>query len=103
MSNCHSKYLKIDTVDSDYTSFLLELINKFSKKHTNMVYPLNYFFSKPYNFYGKKISHLQKNIRNKYISTISTRSCDRDSVKRRVRRRINIIRLKNTIKLNFEF
>ena len=104
MSNCHSKYLKINTVDSDYVSFFLGLIDEFSKKRTNimyssrspLIYPLNNNFSKPYNFYGRKISNLQKKIRNNYISTISTGSYDRDSVKRRVRRRIKIIRLKNT-------
>ena len=101
MSNCHSKYLKINTVDSDCVSFFLGLIDEFSKKRANimyrtrspLIYPLNYVFSKPYNFYGKKISRLQKNIRNNYVST---RSYDKDSVKRRVRRRIKIIRLKNT-------
>lgn len=105
MSNCHSKYLKINTVDGDYASFFLGLIDEFSKKRANiiyrlrnpLIYPLNNIFSKSYNFYGRKISDLQKKIRNNYISTISTRStrsCDRDSIKRRVRRRIKLIRLK---------
>lgn len=97
MSNCHSKYS-----NSDEACFFLRLIDQFSKKRTNtiygsyipLVYPLNYFFSKPYNFYERKMSKLRKNIRNNYIST---RSYDRESVKRRVRRRIKIIRLKNTL------
>lgn len=103
MSNCHSKYSKTNNIDSDDDiSFYLGLIDEFSKKltkteyrlHSPLVYPLNYFFSKPYNFYKRKMSKLRKNIRNDYIST---RSYDRESVKRRVRRRIKIIRLKNTL------
>lgn len=107
MSNCHSKYLKINTIDDDYASFFLGLIDEFSKKRENiiyrlrnpLIYPLNNIFSKPYNFNGRKISNLQKKIRSNYISTISTRSYDRDSVKIRVRRRIKLIRLKNTINI----
>jgi len=92
MSNCHSKYLKINMIDSDCA-----LIDEFSKKCTNLMYRLRYSQVCPLKrvCYGRKISNLQKIMRNYYIST---RSYDRDSVKRRVRRRINIIRLKKNDK-----
>ena len=96
MSNCHSKYSNRNNIDSDDLYFFLGLINDFSKKRANLlqrqssplIYPLKYLFSKQYN--------LQKKIRNSYVST---RSYDRDSVRRRVRRKIKLIKLKNTINI----
>mgnify|MGYP003989750633 FL=1 len=105
MSNCHSKYSNRNNIECDNLSFFLGIIDDFSKKRTNLlrrrssplIYPLNYLFSKSYKFYGLKTSNLNKKIKNNYVSTLAY---DRDSVRRRVRHKIKLIRLKNTIKYN---
>ena len=94
MSNCHSKY---STRNDDELSVFLGLIDDFVKKHPILlhrrnsapIYPLNYFFSKPYNFYGQKMLNIRKNLENRYVTI---RSYDKESVRRRVRRKIKLIR-----------
>ena len=105
MSNCHSKY---STRNDDELSFFLGLIDDFVKtrpillhrRNLPPIYPLNYFFSKPYNFYGHKMLKIRKKLEHRYV-TIS--SYDKESVRRRVRRKIKLIKLKNTVEYNFEF
>ncbi len=101
MSNCHSKY----STRNNELSFFLGLIDDFVKTRPILlhrrgsapVYPLNYFFSKPYNFYGQKMLNIRKNLENRYVTI---RSYDKESVRRRVRRKIKLIKLKNTVKYN---
>jgi hypothetical protein len=83
MSNCHSKYSNTNYVDSDDISFYLRLIDEFSKKNTKTEYRLRSPLIYPLN----------------YLYPLSIRSYDRESVKKRVRRRIKIIRLKNTLNI----